>query len=101
MTDMITTYEQYQAGGHFYSDYVRLSQWQRFRGLLNAWRNSTAPDKGIQFAALWDADDYSVDWVRVKNWWHPRHWHLWHFGFNQCQNFHRLNLGPVVFLFAC
>ena len=95
------TYEQYQAGGHFYSDYGRLSQWQRFRGLLKVWRNSTAPDKGIQFAALWDADDHSVDWARIKDWWRPRHWHLWHFGFDQCQNFHRLYLGPMVILFAC
>lgn len=94
------TYREYRARGYRYADYRRLSQWQRWRGVWQDWRGSRARDKGLQCAALWDADDESRDWCRVWDWWHPRRWGLWRFGIDQCQNFHRINLGPAVVLVA-
>lgn len=88
------TYEEYGQRGFFYADYKRLSQWQRLRGLLQAWKRNGR----IGFCALWDADDFESDWVRVDGWWKPSRWYLWKFGIDQCQNFHRINLGPMAML---
>lgn len=94
------TYADYVRNGWNYTDYARLSQCERLRGLVAEWRASRAVDKGIQIAALWDADDPDNDWERVRDWWHPRQWHRWVWGIDQCQNFHRINLGPMVILVA-
>lgn len=94
------TYEQYRERGHYYADYCALSQWQRLRGLAQDWWRSNASDKHVRFASLWAADDLENDWLRVSDWWHPRQWWQWRWGLDQCQNFHRLNLGPTTVLFA-
>lgn len=91
------TFEEFETRGWHYADYTQLSQWQRLRGLILRWRRSQAPDKGISVAALWDASDEESDWQRVDDWWRPRHWR---FGIDQCQNFDRINLGPIVILVA-
>ena len=93
------TYEDYRAT-YKYEDYMKLSQWQRLRGLIQDWRKSKAPDKRIQFVAIWDATDETKDWIRVSDWWHPKRWHMWQFGIDQCQNFHRIGLGPATILIA-
>lgn len=94
------TYEEYMRRGYHRVDYDRLSQYERLCGLIASWLDSRAPDKGVQLAALWDADDPDNDWERVADWWHPRQWHRWQWGIDQCQNFHRINLGPMVILVA-
>lgn len=89
-------YEDYQLRGWHAVDYEALSQWQRARGILIDWRKA-APDRGVYFAAVWDADDLENDYVRPDDWWHVRHWRL---GIWQCQNYHHIDIGPVSFLVA-
>jgi hypothetical protein len=94
------TYEQYEERGFKYADYCELSQFQRLRGIIRDWRASKAKDKCIRLCALWDATNEEEDWIRTDDWWHPRQWHAWRWGFDQCQNFHRIGVGPMTVLIA-
>ena len=91
------TFEEYQYRGYYAVDYIKLSQWQRLREVVAAWKKSKAPDKGVQIAAIWDASDESQDYIRPDDWWKLRHWR---WGVWVCQNFHHIDLGPVSLLVA-
>lgn len=93
-------YEWYVKRGYQAADFAKLSQFERLRGLIKAWKKSEARDKHWQFVALWDESNPDSDWVKIEDWWRRKSWRYWNFGIWTCQNYWHLDIGPCGFLFA-
>lgn len=71
------TAEEYRASGWYYSDYLKMSQWQRFRDMRFSMR---------RFGVSWlEAHVEMWGMGRIKD-----TWGIW-----CCQNFHYFSLGPL------
>lgn len=82
------TYEEYCTKGYYYSDYLKLSQWQRWRYIR--YQRKKGILKGPKIFWLWQVDDEGCPMYPFPKWLNPKRWG---FGFDSSQMCELLWLG--------
>lgn len=82
------TYEDYCTNGYYYRDYIKLSQWQRWRGIRQ--QRKMGKLQRLKLVGLWQVRDEGYVLFPFPLWLNPRRWS---FGFDSSQTWEELGLG--------